>query len=27
VGFEQCRAEQPQLTPIADGHLVSCWRA
>ncbi len=27
VGFEQCRAEQPQLTPIADGHLVSCWYA
>jgi oligopeptide/dipeptide ABC transporter ATP-binding protein len=27
VGIEQCRAERPQLTPIADGHLVSCWRA
>ena len=27
VGFEQCRAERPQLEPIADGHLVSCWKA
>ena len=27
VGVEQCLAERPQLRPIADGHLVSCWKA
>jgi peptide/nickel transport system ATP-binding protein len=24
--IEHCRAEQPQLVQVADGHLVSCWK-
>ncbi len=27
VGMEQCRAERPELQPVKDEHLVSCWRA